>query len=1225
MYGRDRTGNAIKDVNSEDLLGNNLLTRQHLSDSGKKISHISRANQRLTAVSEGVYQYPVHSDTFNAMGGYYSNESSQNPISSSGSLTLLSESQSLQVNSSAPQFVSATPLVRGVNGPTVTASVTNLPHVHSNKLTSEGYLHQPQMYKMDSRLEPLPITNVSNSPQLDNLYTPANISSYSNFNACSQYNLPPYDPLQPSVHERDRTMTPQSVPISASGYVGYSQLPNSECRSSVPFIQSGHPTPKFTNTQTVPQFYGEQCQQPSSNPQFSSLTSPLPSNPKTRMPRQNMPSNTAVYDINPSVKSCLYPPCVTNDSLPASYSVGSYGMTPPSPPALSMSSNTYQNYCQQPLPRPGNILQSTIPRYTACEQSSVFRTPGTATSVSDWNSLKTPINLLQEHCLLPSDGPDMPPKPALTTPVNCDHDVMQCTLTNVPSTSKLLTQCRLPLGLVMHPFRDMSSLHTISPSAIVRCRSCRTYINPFVQFLDSGRRWRCSVCFLVNTVPDEFCYDPETQTYGDPSRRPEIRSATVEFIAPSEYTVRPPQPATYLFCFDVSHNAIATGYLQLACRCLEGLIGRIPGDCRRQIAFMTFNSSVHYYKLCGETIRMLICPDLEEIFLPDDEGLINRIEDSTDVLREFLFHLPENFVGTNDTGNCLGSALQAALKLIGAVGGRITVFTTCLPTVGAGALSLREEPSDRSSVDVKHLGPSTDFYKTFALDCSHKQVGVDMFIFNSQYCDIATISGASRYSSGTIHHYPDFCYIPDEDMKTPIHTDAKIINPELNNLNKQQITMCVGVEQFRRDFERYLTRKLGFEAVMRIRCTYGLGIQTFHGSCFVRSTDLIALPNVSPDSGYAVQLDVSESLEKCHSVCCQAAVLYTSSRGDRRIRVHTLCLPVVHTETEVFQGADQGAIACLLSKMAVDRTISSGLSNAREALANAVADALSAYATTSGISLNCNSTSYGLPCPPNLRLLPLYICGLLRFKAFRVGVVTRLDDRSAALERIKCAPPSDLLTLIYPKLYAVHHLVSKPLSSHATLAQKAASLRLVDHSDDERPSDCDGTSSSGSDNNLEADRLPCQLHLSAQYITRSGIFLLDTGELLLLLVGCGEDVSLGSQKGSEILRQLLNISSPNELPAQGGPFSLPSINSSNEKQNALTNDTSSIPISRRRLSALINLIRRRRPINNALVLMRHDAPSNLRSLFLSCMIEDKTESAPSYQEFLQMIQNLVRT
>ncbi|CAH8517888.1 unnamed protein product [Schistosoma rodhaini] len=1193
------SGNSIPNADWNDFSHKSPLKQQHLFNSNEGLSCTPQANRVLTQSATDPYQYPAYPNTLNCVEGRSSNESFQNSIPSSGLFTIPSGTQN-QLNCSVPQLVSAPPPDYGINGPSVTTNNTNLAYIPTTRPTSEGFLHPPRSHEINSHSQSFPTTNTvsSSSTQLNSLYSPFHANAYPNFNSSNQYNPSVYSPLHSPTIENNQVYT----------------------------SQGGHPTSEFTNMQAVPQVYGEQQQHSSLNSQFDKPSPILPPNPRTLTPGQNALPFTTAYDMDPSVKSpSLYPPRVTNEAHAVPNSVGSYGMAAPLPPVPMMTNNaTYQNHPQPPLPRPGNTLPSTIPRHTAYEQSGVFRTPGTAASISDWSSLKTPINLLQERCLLPSDGPDLPPKPALTTPINCDQDVMRCTLTNVPSTSKLLTQCRLPLGLVMHPFRDMSSLHTISSTTIVRCRSCRTYINPFVQFMDSGRRWRCSVCFLANTIPDEFYYDPGTQTYGDPSRRPEIRSATVEFIAPSEYTVRPPQPATYLFCFDVSHNAIATGYLQLACKRLEALIDRIPGDCRRQIAFMTFNSSVHYYKLCGETMKMLICPDLEEIFLPDDEGLINRVEDSGDSLRDFLLHLPENFIGTNDTGNCLGSALQAALKLIGAVGGRITVFTTCLPTVGSGALSLREEPCDRSSVDVKHFGPSTDFYKTYALDCSHKQVGVDMFIFNSQYCDIATISGASRFSSGTVHHYPDFYYTPDEDEHI-LHADGKI-NFTSDDCNKQQKSVCIGVEQFRRDFDRYLTRKLGFEAVMRIRCTQGLAIQTFHGSCFVRSTDLIALPNVSPDSGYAVQLDISESLEKCATVCCQAAVLYTSSKGDRRIRVHTLCLPVVHTATEVFQGADQGSIACLLSKMAVDRTISSGLSNAREALANAVADALSAYATTSGITLNSNSTAYGLPCPPNLRLLPLYICGLLRFKAFRVGVTTRLDDRSAALERIKTAPPTDLLTLIYPKLYAVHRFVSKPLSSHATLAQKAASLRLVDHDDDQRPSDCDGTSSSnGSESNSEADQLPCQLHLSAQYITRSGVFLLDTGELLLLLVGCGEDVPPGSNNDSDILRQLIGISSPRQLPAQGGPFVLPPINLSKEKRNTITNDNTSISIGRRRLSALINLIRRRRPINNALVLMRHDSSSNLRSLFLSCMVEDKTESAPSYQEFLQMIQNLVRT
>ena len=42
-------------------------------------------------------------------------------------------------------------------------------------------------------------------------------------------------------------------------------------------------------------------------------------------------------------------------------------------------------------------------------------------------------------------------------------------------------------------------------------------------------------------MPEEFLYDPVSKSYGDPSRRPECKSATIEFIAPSEYMLRPPQ------------------------------------------------------------------------------------------------------------------------------------------------------------------------------------------------------------------------------------------------------------------------------------------------------------------------------------------------------------------------------------------------------------------------------------------------------------------------------------------------------------------------------------------------------------------------------------------------------------------------------------------------------------------------------------------------------------
>ncbi len=61
----------------------------------------------------------------------------------------------------------------------------------------------------------------------------------------------------------------------------------------------------------------------------------------------------------------------------------------------------------------------------------------------------------------------------------------------------------------------------------------------------------------------------------------------------------------------------------------------------------------------------------------------------------------------------------------------------------------------------------------------------------------------------------------------------------------------------------------------------GLSIHTFHGNFFVRSTDLLSLANVNPDSGFAVQMSIEESLADTSLACFQAALLYTSSKGNQ--------------------------------------------------------------------------------------------------------------------------------------------------------------------------------------------------------------------------------------------------------------------------------------------------------------------------------------------------------
>ena len=63
-------------------------------------------------------------------------------------------------------------------------------------------------------------------------------------------------------------------------------------------------------------------------------------------------------------------------------------------------------------------------------------------------------------------------------------------------------------------------------------------------------------------------------------------------------------------------------------------------------------------------------------------------------------------------------------------------------------------------------------------------------------------------------------------------------------------------------------------------------------------------------------------------------------QGERRIRVHTLCVPTTASLQEVIQSADQQCIVGLLAKMAVDRTLNTNLADAREAFINVCVDTI---------------------------------------------------------------------------------------------------------------------------------------------------------------------------------------------------------------------------------------------------------------------------------------------
>ncbi|KFV43878.1 Protein transport protein Sec24B, partial [Tyto alba] len=745
-----------------------------------------------------------------------------------------------------------------------------------------------------------------------------------------------------------------------------------------------------------------------------------------------------------------------------------------------------------------------------------------------------PVNLTQDRNILPVSSVPAP-VPNLNSDLrklNCSPDSFRCTLTNIPQTQALLNKAKLPLGLLLHPFRDLTQLPVITSSTIVRCRSCRTYINPFVSFIDQ-RRWKCNLCYRVNDVPEEFMYNPLTRSYGEPHKRPEVQNSTVEFIASSDYMVKKVFMLKIIFILSFGKCRYSEScQLKAIAMCIVIQCSlMLPGDSRTRIGFITFDSTVQFYNLQEglSQPQMLIVSDIDDIFLPTPDSLLVNLHESKELIKDLLNALPNMFINTRETHSALGPALQAAFKLMSPTGGRISVFQTQLPSLGAGLLHSREDPNQRSSTKVvQHLGPATDFYKKLALDCSGQQTAVDLFLLSSQYSDLASLACMSKYSAGCIYYYPSFHHS---------HNPAQ-------------------AEKLQKDLKRYLTRKIGFEAVMRIRCTKGLSIHTFHGNFFVRSTDLLSLANVNPDAGFAVQMSIEESLTDTSLVCFQTALLYTSSKGERRIRVHTLCLPVVSSLADVYAGADVQAVVCLLANMAVDRSVSSSLSDARDALVNAVVDSLSAYMSTAS-----NLQQSMLIAPNSLKLFPLYVLALLKHKAFRTGMSTRLDDRVYAMCQMKSQPLVHLMKMIHPNLYRIDKLMDE------------STIHV---------------------NDRVVPQPPLQ-KLSAEKLAREGAFLMDCGSIFYIWIGKNCD--------NNFIKDVLGY--PNYASVPQKMTQLPEVDA----------------LSSERTRSFISWLRDSRPLSPVLQVIKDENPA--KTDFFQHLIEDRTEAAFSYYEFLLNIQQQI--
>lgn len=73
---------------------------------------------------------------------------------------------------------------------------------------------------------------------------------------------------------------------------------------------------------------------------------------------------------------------------------------------------------------------------------------------------------------------------------NCPADFMRMTVNAIPATQALKARYQLPVGLIVQPLAPSQQpvpVVNLGSAGIVRCKRCRTYVNPFMQWTDGGR------------------------------------------------------------------------------------------------------------------------------------------------------------------------------------------------------------------------------------------------------------------------------------------------------------------------------------------------------------------------------------------------------------------------------------------------------------------------------------------------------------------------------------------------------------------------------------------------------------------------------------------------------------------------------------------------------------------------------------------------------------------
>uniref|UniRef100_A0A0E0M227 Protein transport protein SEC23 n=1 Tax=Oryza punctata TaxID=4537 RepID=A0A0E0M227_ORYPU len=348
----------------------------------------------------------------------------------------------------------------------------------------------------------------------------------------------------------------------------------------------------------------------------------------------------------------------------------------------------------------------------------------------------------------------------------------------IPGTREDALSCVVPISAIYTPLKQVPDIPVL-PYSPLRCRMCRSILNPFSIVDYVAKIWVCPFCFQRNQFPQHYSSISENNLPAE--LFPQY--TTVEYISTAE--TGPAVPPVFMFVVDTCMIEEEIGYLKSA---LAQVVELLPDNSL--VGFITFGTYVQVHELgFGLLPKSYVFKGTKEVTKDEmleqmcffagkkkpTTGVIAGARDglSAESIARFLLPASEcEFVieelqkdpwpvpADQRASRCTGAALSVAASLLGVCvpgsGARIMAFVGGPSTEGPGSIvskSLSEPIRSHKDLD-KDSAPLYDkaikFYDQIAKQLVHQGHVLDVFACAVDQVGVAEMKVAIEKTGGIV-------------------------------------------------------------------------------------------------------------------------------------------------------------------------------------------------------------------------------------------------------------------------------------------------------------------------------------------------------------------------------------------------------------------------------------------------------------------------------------------